>query len=186
MNTTTADLFAELNYLRVAQGKRPLKAWKDSRAVLERALEMMRNADPAPLGVTVEPTPDDPVAEFIAKNGVTKCPPPKALVDEAKRRERVERIAAKLNAKNIDESIREAKVTASTPKAKATLASLEGVTLVSIARELGINDKIARAKMRRVSVPADFLVAKHTYHPQHKQWVIDVLRRDMRKEPRKA
>jgi hypothetical protein len=182
--TTTSQLLTQLNAFRVDLGKAPLKAWKESKEKLNAAYVAALTEHEA----MVKAKTADPVADFIAENGVTQCPPPKALQDEAKRRERVEAIAEK---RITPEALRAAK--AKVERKPRTIVSpangkIDGVTLVQIARELGINDKIARAKMRRVSVPADFLVdgQKHTYHPQHKQWVIDALKRDMRKEPRKA
>jgi len=65
---------------------------------------------------------------------------------------------------------------------KAPKVNGENVTLANIARGIGLDPKIARAKMRRIEIPAGFEVSRHVYHPQHKQWVVNVLQRDMRKK----
>lgn len=126
-----------LNSLRVAVGKKPLKAWKESKAKLDEAVNKLlpRNSDGEVIG------------EGVIASGAPK---------------RVK--------KSIDE------------EANTNPHDFSTVTLVAIAKELGINPRVARAKMRRVSVPADFLAGKHTYHEQHKAWVVDALKRDFRKK----
>lgn len=165
--TTTTELFARLNTLRVANSLKPLKAWKESKAKLEAAI--------AKLAEEVEGIAElnDPVKAFIAKNGVTKCPPAKALLEAQKHREAVDDAAEKL-----------LKGEAPAPKrAAAVRVHVDGgsITLVQIASELRINPKIARAKMRRIDVPAEYLIAKHVYKREHKQAIVDLLKSDLRK-----
>lgn len=94
-------------------------------------------------------------------------------------KQKLEDAIRKLSDATIDEMIEEDKKVPC--KAPSANPNPESITLAQIARELGINPKVARTKMRRVDVPTDFLVAKHTYRMQYKAWVIDVLRSDLRK-----
>lgn len=86
---------------------------------------------------------------------------------------------AKLN-EQIEKLEREAKK--NKPAKAPKKASSDTITLADIARELDINPKVARAKMRRVTVPAGFEAERHTYYLERKQWVIDTLTTDMRKK----
>jgi hypothetical protein len=67
-------------------------------------------------------------------------------------------------------------------KPETPVVELVTITLVEIAKELSINPRVARAKMRRVkSLPEGTVVGKHTYARTHKQHVIDALKHDFRK-----
>lgn len=54
----------------------------------------------------------------------------------------------------------------------------EPVKLKDIAAELGINPKVARAKLRRATIPAEYSpTAKHTYPAAARDWLTQLLRR---------
>lgn len=77
-----------------------------------------------------------------------------------------------------------ANVAASVPKASKAVrpGNAFTVTLANIARELNLQPKIARAKMRRIRLPEGVEVSKHTYAVDHKQTVIDMLKKDFRRK----
>src|SRR5690606_23930000 len=72
---------------------------------------------------------------------------------------------------NLDEKMR--RVRGVVKAMREEVAKEKYVTLAEIARELGMSPKVARAKMRRIGVPSDFVVKKHVFLAQHKSWVID-------------
>jgi hypothetical protein len=56
------------------------------------------------------------------------------------------------------------------------------ITLADIARELQLNPKVLRAKMRRLTIPPQYVVGKHTYYAAHKDAIIEIIKRDHRRK----
>lgn len=157
-----ADL-RKLNALRIQAGKGPLKAWKESKAKLIAEIEKyQRTAQSA--------------GQYLDKNGepvpVTVCPPPAELAKEHKRSAEIDRVVQKrlngVDVVKIDDSAvgqpmaekLKAARTATKTRAKSTG---DAMSLADIAREINIDPKIARAKMRRVNAPAGSTVGKYLY-----------------------
>lgn len=133
---TTKEALEQLNALRIANGEKPYKAWKESRAKLDAKL-----------------------AQYTPQHNVTP-----ALVEVA------ETPAADVPAKP------------AVKKLEAPVGNALTVTLADIARELNLNPKIARAKMRRIRVPEGAEKAKHVYNIDFKQTIIDMLKKDFRRK----
>ena len=119
--TKTAELLADLNVLRERNGLKPLKAWKESRAKLLEAIHGLQ--DPVNDKSTEEPA-------------VTKCPP--AAAKGAYKKERDAKRSAGVGTKSAKTS------PAKTPTREGTKAS-------DIAREVGIDPKLLRQRLRRLA-----------------------------------
>lgn len=128
---TTKEALEQLNALRIANGEKPYKAWKESRAKLDAKL-----------------------AQYAPQPAVDDSPAPTETAD----------------------------ADAPTPEPKKVIGNALTITLADIARELNLNPKIARAKMRRIRVPEGAEVSKHTYNIDHKQTIIDMLKKDFRRK----
>lgn len=120
----------ELNALRTAAGMKPLKSWKESKAKLDAAVAKL----------TKKPTKD----EFF--EGLEQQRD--ALVkkqDEASAKTKVATKTAKVAAKE----------PAKSKPAAAKKEASTGTTISTIAKKLGIDPKVARAKLRRAFGDAD-------------------------------
>lgn len=118
----------ELNALRVANNMKPLKGWKESNAKLTAAIAKLSKITPAQqaLKASVE---------------VTKVPAGMMAAKLAAAKEKEAKVAAK-----------PAKV--ATPKKSdkqpvAKKPAIDGTSISTIATKLGIDPKVARAKLRR-------------------------------------
>lgn len=149
MNT---DL-SHLNALRVNAGMKPLKVWKASKAVLR-----------------------EQISHLTANSKVTVCPEPAAVVERRKRDERIDKIVEKrLNGIDVV-NVPPPEATAKPFEQPLKKLKTEGhFTLADIAREVNIDPKIARARMRRVSV-AD-IGKKYVYDAAGREAVLKVLKK---------
>ena len=175
-----------LNTLRLAAGKKPLKAWKESKDKLLAAIAALMPAPDNAAGVVkgftrkVEwsegeigvwsQSEDGPIWEPIDRS---------TLTDEE--RERLGLNEDPTPAPSTSTPAPKSKK-AKDPVKKVDIAQSDTVTLAEIAREIGMDPKNARAKFRRIDVPADYMTATHTFHAARKQWVIDALQKDFRKK----
>ena len=119
---------AILNELRIRNGKTELKSWKESKAKLAAAIDNEQG--------------------LMAANATNpKGNPSKQTVTEQLLKEEIAR-AAVVPAKKVN-SVKHGEV--ATPKAiKAVRVGT--VNVAAIAKELGINPKVARAKLRKANV----------------------------------
>lgn len=132
-NTTT--MLVELNTLRAARGQSSLKSWKGSTAALEQTINAykVKKVEPA---VAEGAYPNAKVAEHSTELKGT----------DAKARD----VIKKANTPKPEKAAKPAKVAKAKPaKAKAAKPTSDHVSLADIARELGIEPKLARAKARR-------------------------------------
>lgn len=107
------------------------------------------------------------VDSMIEEDKKVPCKAPSANPDRV--RAAAETVAAEMRAQGINI------VVAKEP--------MKYVTLVEIAKELGISPKVARAKMRRVfRSSGDTTFAEHTYPEVLKERIITILKRDLRKK----
>lgn len=188
---------AHLNELRTAVGKAPLKAWKESKAKLLEAIDKLTPRDSAgniiaadANGVIASGAPRQidiseltPESHPIAKANKDSW---NAVIGKPKKSIEREAELAHLD-------VRERKLVKATKKEvrrqgeKQYVHAVEGdeVTLVQIAKELGINPRVARAKMRRVDLsklPAGSVIGKHTYTVAGAAAVREALKTDFRKK----
>lgn len=167
MTTSTADLLNYLNALRTNADMKPLKAWKGSRAQLKEAIAKLE-PPPAPVqtygplgDVDLSPTPADDVPVIAEAEPFNGTPIP--TYEETMRATHEPDHSIELG---------DDEPTATT------------ITLVEIARELGISPKVARAKIRRGgsrcvgSTDED----NYVYPIADKQKVVNFLARDFRKK----
>jgi predicted DNA-binding ArsR family transcriptional regulator len=125
--------FEHLNNLRLLNGKKPLKTWKESKERLRLAIDKEEEA----------------YAKFASRPSIP------------------------------DEAIETLKQTGTVT---LIMNEPQTVTLSQIARELGIDPKVARAKARRLRLFLQTLeVAKHTYDISNRDRVSQLLVRDHRK-----
>ena len=111
----TKDLLMELNELRKEKGMKPLKAWKESRAKLEAAIDKLDNE--------VVGDKESPAEEARVERKAGRKRPAKKKPDPKKK---------------------------PTGKKRGPQPKNDGLLSVSdIAREIGIDPKVARAKLRR-------------------------------------
>lgn len=209
---TTKEKLSKLNVLRNVVGKPPLKAWKESAAKLDAAIEALlpRYSDGSVIptdddGAIASGAPiDEPVIVETAQpftddtgRGRIRLEGPNEVVGDIPKVKRT-RVSAKAipetDKGSFVKELRKAtkqedalieKVADKAAKKQAASTG-ETVTLVDIARELDINPRVARAKMRRVDMsklPAGSVVGKHTYtNPVGRNAVIAALKHDFRKK----
>lgn len=134
-NAKTA--LTELNALRVAVGKKPLAAWKESKAKLDAAIAALKETAPAA----------GPAAHKA--NAVDAKPTKDEFFDDLEAQRDV--LVKKQNAKaKVDTKTKPAKTAKSAKEPKAVKKTPgEGVSISTIAAELDIDPKVARAKLRR-------------------------------------
>lgn len=176
MNTTQND-FRRLNALRSQLQMPPLKAWKESKAKLTAAIDTLQSKI-APKDTT----------QYFSKDGepiVPKvCPPAPELQAIEKRRKAIDDVVQRrLNGVDV--------VTPPAPGATAKLGEAakvkrapqpvtaptgDTIKLADICREIGMDPKIARAKLRRTMTPPNITVGKYVYKAEGKNLVITVLR----------
>lgn len=133
-------MLAELNTMRAERNQPALKSWKGSTAALEQTINAykVKKVEPA---VAEGAYPNAKVAEHSTELKGT----------DAKARDAIK----KANTPKADGPFKraaptQAKAKATKPaKAKATKPASDNVSLADIARELGIEPKLARAKARR-------------------------------------
>lgn len=149
----------ELNALRTFVGLAPLKSWKESAKKLEQKIASTRKLADEKAAKTPQPK-------------ITQCPPSAYLQHLAKRREQIEKVVEKrLAAEN--ESAPLPRIT--TPKSQPVSIPIR---LAEIAREIGMDPRNARAKMRKTRLPDHIYAGKHLYHRQFKKDVIAHLRNE--------
>lgn len=176
MMSTTQNDFRRLNALRKLVGKPELKAWKESKAKLTEQINILQ----------AQVAPKDTTQYFKASGEpapITVCPPSPELVALEKRRKAIDEVVQR----------RLAGVDVVTPPAPGTTAKLgdaakvkktqqtstttgDTVKLADICREIGMDPKIARAKLRRTMTPPNITVGKYVYKTEGKNLVIAVLR----------
>lgn len=142
---TIADLLGRLNSLRADCGQPPLKSWKASRANLDTALTAAKVAAEAAL------------EKKIADAEVTVIPAHAAKGVKAPRSTSKRVKVAPITTGLADTGEKPAKQpkAAKASKARKSTPSTDSFTLADLARELGINPKVARAKARRHSKELD-------------------------------
>ena len=142
--------FEHLNNLRILNGQKPLKAWKESKAKLEAAIKKLEAQTRHDIEEAMEDAASDNIDQLIEEDKKVPCRAPSVIEHELKSRPHP------------------------TP---------DKVTLVEIAKELSINPKIARAKIRRGGdhCPGSLEEDKYVYAIGDKQKVIDFLTSDFRK-----
>ena len=165
-----------LNALRKLVGKTELKSWKESKAKLQSLIDELQ-AKVAPKDTT----------QYFKANGepapVTVCPPSPELVALDKRRKAIDEVVQRrLNGVDV--------VATPAPGSTAKLGDAakikkpqptteptgDTIKLADICREIGMDPKIARAKLRRTMTPANITVGKYVYKTEGKTLVIAVLR----------
>lgn len=175
--STTAELLNRLNVLRVINGERELKSWKESRTKLEQRIALYEQHTPA--------------EQFESQLPPYKVPQP---IDDARveplevskqRKSRADVIEEAADGFGDGEyvpprSVNDAKLR--TVRETRDTIKAGTVTLADIARELSLNPKVLRAKMRRLTIPQEFIVSKHTYKLEHKPAIIDIIKRDHRRK----
>lgn len=203
--STTTELLNKLNVLRAANGERELKSWKESRAKLEQRIRLYEQNTPYPDSEIVEVLNSD---DFEPELPPYKQPQPiddahteplavsneRAAEKTAALRSRSRDIAAARNAElkanaaeraiTADDMKRVSELRKKPATVRETMDAMKAgtVTLADIARELKLNPKVLRAKMRRLDVPAEYIVAKHTYKLANKDAIIDIIRKDHRRK----
>lgn len=177
---TMTDL-STLNTYRVLDGKSPLKSWKESKSKLNDLVAAYANTYGALPAVT-ECAITDPVLNRIHAHAAHidaitdhRLANPTSIIitptpDDAP-------IAAPTSIPDVTPP----RSSPAKQKARPAAVSTTSIALADIARELNIDPKIARAKMRRVEVPADYTIGKHVYKLEYKSWVVNVLTVDFRK-----
>lgn len=188
----TQNNFRRLNALRKQLGMTELKAWKESKAKLQAAIDVLQ-AKVAPRDTTESFTvkntgPNKFSVELRDKNGnvVTPkvCPPSPELQAIAKRKKAIDEVVERrLNGADV--------ITPPAPGATAKLGDAakikrptqattkstgDTIKLADICREIGMDPKIARAKLRRTMTPPNITVGKYLYKVEGKALVITVLR----------
>lgn len=169
---STNQDFIRLNTLRTALAMPPLKSWKESKAKLAAAIDTLQ-AKVAPKDTTM----------YFTKP-VTICPPSPELRALDARRKAIDAVVERRLA-GVDVvtpppagSTTKLADAAKVVKAKqATTNSTGGdVRLADICREIGMDPKIARAKLRRTMTPPNITVGKYLYKPEGKPVIIAILR----------
>lgn len=163
----------QLNNLRARNNQPPLKAWKESKAKLAEAV----------IALSKKLSPPDTTGYF-SKDGkpvvVKQLPPSGELSMMAKRREQIERIAEK-RMNGVDTTSLPPPASVSQPMREKLQVLKEKstgdhVTLADIARKINMDPKIARARMRRATVPNNIVVGKHKFVRSAEQAIIAILR----------
>lgn len=153
----SSDL-ALLNSARARMNMPPLKSWKESHQKLIAKINKLN--------------------EEILANGVKILPPTDpALVREAKHRETIDKLVDKrLKGEDVQPDRPRVLKLEPTPRpAPRPRLKVEGtVTLADLARSIGLNPKIARAKMRKRKV--DFEVGQYLYPQDKADAIIAILR----------
>ncbi|MGE0366963.1 MAG: hypothetical protein AB7Q00_14645 [Phycisphaerales bacterium] len=163
---------AILNDLRAQHGKPPLKAWKESKAKLTAAIDKLRGE--APFEVDIPDVNGEDHLPPLPMADTRTLPPDVVAAADAFAQDVVNKVPAKKAVKKLADAFKK--------RGKAAPAGSDTIPLVAIAAEMGLNPKVARAKMRRIKLSAGVEVSKHVYHIGKKQQVIDALRKDHRKK----
>lgn len=154
---------AALNTLRERAGQKPLKSWKESKAKLAAAIDKLNAALAPSVPVTVLPvTAPELIREHKRNAEIEKIVEQRLRGDDVRPPKPVVK-----------------KAPTSAPPAPVTRKrhAPDGcVTLADIARDLNISPKAARAIMRKVSIPADYVVGKYVFKSNRRQWVEQALR----------
>lgn len=174
--TSIADMLAHLNTLRVANGKKELSSWKNSRLELE--LRIQQETPPAAAAPVAAPAPDvAKVAEVIAADVPVTHVPASApeLTKPAKRKAAIDTIvkkavdtdtpttvidvkkASKKAAKAAKPKKDKAPTTDRVKAPKATKTATGGKGEFALYLEsIGMEGRVARAKLRRAKIkPVD-------------------------------
>lgn len=122
-----------LNALRIELGMSPLKSWKESKAKLDAAYYALQSKQAAEPALKIITTVDG--GKAVVKND---------------RKATVKRLAAEAVAENE----RLARLEASAKNKPLKIKSTK-VNVASIAKELGLNPKVARAKVRKAGVKTE-------------------------------
>jgi hypothetical protein len=136
----TMSTLIELNALRIANNLKPLKGWKESNAKLTAAIAKLSKITPAEqaLKASVE---------------VTKIPAGMTAAKLAAAKEKAAKAKPSDPVLKKGDKIAASKKTDKQPVAKKP--AIEGVSVSTIATKLGIDPKVARAKLRRAFGDAD-------------------------------
>jgi hypothetical protein len=113
---------------------------------------------------------------------VTVCPPSPELRARAKREAEIDKVVSKRLNGDTHAKPEKPKAARPLPTPPRKVVPEGSISLADIARELGMDPKVARAKMRRVTLPSDILTGKHTYKLTGKQKVVGILSADLRKK----
>ena len=173
---TMTELFAFLNTRRVAAGLKPLKSWKESRMKLQAAIatldlnrqlaekadstsshkvklselkggkdmlaQVARAADAAHVDVTAKRKEKDAAIARTAKRMA-------AEVGEAVAREHARPVKSTQSEKDTSPKKASKKLDVKKPKTDAKNKDVDGVSVGAIAAGIGMDAKVARAKLRR-------------------------------------
>ncbi len=175
---TTKEKLAHLNKLRIANNEKPINVWKESTAKLD---ERIRKYE------VHTSHGEDPVVAEIHRDMIEMNEPKEVIGELPALKNAVKSKPTVIRAKGafVKELRQATKQEVETLIAAEAERASSTVTLVMIAKELNINPRVARAKMRRVDMaklPADAVIAKHTYKAQYKDAIINALRTDFRKK----
>ena len=176
--TTTDNDFRRLNALRSQLQMPPLKAWKESKAELQSTIDALQ----------AKLAPKDTTQYFVNKDGepvVPKvCPPSRELQALERRRKAINDVVEKrMNGVDVvappaPGSTAKLGDAAKVKRAPQPVTESTGSTikLSEICKEIGMDPKIARAKLRRTMTPPNITVGKYVYRPEGKNIVITILR----------
>jgi hypothetical protein len=189
-----------LNNLRAANGKAPLKSWKESKAKLEAAIAKEMEMLEAKGIEGFEMSADElakqaPRAEIKTEKQLAE--EIKQTIDDAAERDRIERV--KSSAKNVslkivktvdggkavvkNEMHADPRPTKEIMKAKRTSSSEhEPFELANVARALGIDPKLARVKARRHLKHLQIHPDAWTFKAKDYDAVVAILKADQRKK----
>lgn len=170
--------FTRLNALRNTLGMPPLKAWKESKAKLAATIDALQ-AKVAPKDTT----------QYFAKDGspVTPkvCPPSPELAAIERRKKAIDEVVQRRlagvdvvtpPAPGATAKLGEVIKAKQKPAQKTTESTGDTIKLAEICREIGMDPKIARARLRRTMTPPNITVGKYIYKVEGKAMVIAVLR----------
>lgn len=176
MNPTQND-FRRLNALRSQLQMPPLKAWKESKAKLQSTIDALQ-AKIAPKDTT----------QYFSKDGApvkpTICPPAPELQAIEKRRKAIDEVVQRrmsgvdvVTPPPVGSTAKLGDAAKVKRTVQATTASTgDTIKLAEICKEIGMDPKIARAKLRRTMTPPNITVGKYIYKTEGKNLVITVLR----------
>lgn len=158
---TTKQLFAHLNKLRAISNQAPLKAWKESRIKLIAAIAKL------------QPSFDPSISLEVAAPGVTSETLAKTMAPAKKTPE----------SKRLQKALAKKMAPKKTIAKKAAPKKTDGtsISLAEIARQLDMNPKAARAKMRRCTDFDSCQVSKYVYPVEYAEAVKAFLTTDQRK-----
>lgn len=170
-----------LNALRMQNGQSPLKSWKESKAKLEAAIVTLQTK----LGAQLEPprpltkreAEREALAMLTANAKITVCPEPAAVVARKKRDAAIDKVVERrLNGVEVVAIERTEAVAKpfEAPLKKHKLATGQ-FSLADICREINLDPKLGRARLRRNPVATS--LGKYVYDDAGREQVLKVLRK---------